>query len=122
MGFEFMDTLRIAILGFAIECNRFAPVSTRADFCSRAMLAGEALIDESRKPAPAMTPEIPAFVRVMDALGPWKPVPILFANAESGGPVQHSFFLEVLESFRQGLAAAPKLDGVYICEHGAAIT
>jgi len=117
-----MRAPRIAILGFAIECNRFAPVSTREDFCTRAMLAGDALIAEARKPAPAMTPEIPAFVRTMDARGPWQAVPILFANAESGGPVEHAFFVELVERFRQELTAALPLDGVYICEHGAAIT
>ncbi|GGF37517.1 microcystinase C [Aliidongia dinghuensis] len=69
-----------------------------------------------------MTPEIPAFVRRMDTLRPWTPAPILFANAESGGPVDHGFFVEILERFRQDLTAALPLDGVYICEHGAAIT
>jgi microcystin degradation protein MlrC len=117
-----MNAPRIAILGFAIECNRFAPPSTRADFETRAMFRAEALIDEARRDAPALTPEIPAFVRVMDATGPWEPVPILFANAESGGPVEHAFFLDVLEQMRRSLAAVQSLDGVYICEHGAAIT
>jgi microcystin degradation protein MlrC len=117
-----MRAPRIAILGFAIECNRFAPIATREDFFTRALLAGEELIVEARKAAPAMTPEIPAFVRTMDARGPWQPVPILFANAESGGPVDHAFFTEIHERFREELTAALPLDGVYICEHGAAIT
>ena len=116
-----MKSPRIAILGFAIECNRFAPVATRADFETRAMLRGQELIDEVRKPAPRTTPEIPAFVRVMDE-GRWTPVPILWANAESGGPVDHAFFLDVLGEMRATLKAAGALDGVYICEHGAAIT
>ena len=38
---------KIAILGFAIECNQFAPVSTRADFESRCLLGGDALIAEA---------------------------------------------------------------------------
>ncbi|CAG2134479.1 hypothetical protein LMG31506_01391 [Cupriavidus yeoncheonensis] len=117
-----MSNPRIAILGFAIESNRFAPVSTRADFVSRAYLAGNALLSDARAPAPAMTPEIPAFVRRMDAGGPWQPVPILFANAESGGAVDHAFFMETLAIFERGLRAALPLDAVYICEHGAAIT
>jgi microcystin degradation protein MlrC len=117
-----MRAPRIAILGFAIECNRFAPVSTREDFLARAMLAGDILMGEARKAAPAMTPEIPAFVRAMDARRAWRPVPILFANAESGGPVEHGFFIELLARFRRELGASMPLDGVYICEHGAAIT
>src|SRR6201746_968647 len=117
-----MKTPRIAILGFAIESNRFAPVSTRADFLSRAYLQDTALLLDARSEAPVMTPEIPAFVRTMDALRPWTPVPILFANAESGGPVEHTFFADTLREFEQRLHAALPLDAVYICEHGAAIT
>src|SRR5208283_6137371 len=95
-----MNKPRIAILGFAIESNRFAPVSTRADFVSRSFLAGERLLDEARSDAPAMTPEIPAFVRAIDAGAGWTPVPILSANAESGGPVDHAFFAETCAEFR----------------------
>ncbi|MET0185111.1 MAG: M81 family metallopeptidase [Achromobacter sp.] len=113
---------RIAILGFAIESNRFAPISTRDDFETRAYLSGDALMTDARSDAPAMTPEIPAFVRNMDAAGAWTPLPILFANAESGGPVEHGFFADTLSVFEAGLRAALPLDAVYICEHGAAIT
>jgi microcystin degradation protein MlrC len=113
---------RIAILGFAIECNRFAPVATAADFHSRAFFEGERLLEEVRKAAPATTPEIPAFVKAMDELRDWTPVPILFANAESGGPVDHEFFAQMLAQIRRGLAQAMPLDAVYVCEHGAAIT
>jgi microcystin degradation protein MlrC len=113
---------RIAILGFAIESNRFAPISTRADFLARAYLQGAALMDDARSEAPVMTPEIPAFVRAMDATRPWTPVPILFANAESGGAVEHAFFADVLAEFDRGLREALPVDAVYICEHGAAIT
>jgi microcystin degradation protein MlrC len=117
-----MKDPRIAILGFAIESNRFAPVSTRIDFTTRAYLSGAALIADAKSDAPRMTPEIPAFVRTMDKTRPWTPVPILFANAESGGPVDHAFFVDTLGEFERGLRAALPLDAVYICEHGAAIT
>lgn len=117
-----MTMAKVAILGFAIESNRFAPVSTRVDFVSRCYLAGDRLLAESRSPAPAMTPEIPAFVRAMDEAGAWTPAPILFANAESGGPVDHAFFEEACAAFREGLKGAMPVDAVYICEHGAAIT
>src|ERR1700752_1800411 len=109
---------RIAILGFAIECNRFAPVATAADFRARACFEGDRLLAEVRKEAPATTPEIPAFVRRLDEIGDRIPVPILFANAESGGPVEHGFFRETLAEFRCRLEQALPLDAVYICEHG----
>jgi microcystin degradation protein MlrC len=117
-----MPSHRIAILGFAIESNRFAPVSTRTDFEDRAYLAGDDLMRDARREAPRMTPEIPAFVKRMDAGADWTPVPILFTNAESGGPVEHGFFVDTLGEFERRLQAALPLDGVYICEHGAAIT
>jgi len=117
-----MSNPRIAILGFAIESNRFAPVSMKSDFVDRAYFAGEALLHEARSDAPALTPEIPAFVQRFDKNGPWTPVPILFANAESGGPVEHAFFLETLQAMERSLRASLPLDAVYICEHGAAIT
>lgn len=117
-----MSDPRVAILGFAIESNRFAPVATRADFVDRAYLGGDQLLADARSPAPVITPEIPAFIRRLDQSGAWTPVPILFANAESGGPVDHSFFKETLALMERGLRAALPLDAVYICEHGAAIT
>jgi microcystin degradation protein MlrC len=117
-----MPSHRIAILGFAIESNRFAPVSTRTDFEDRAYLAGDDLMRDARREAPRMTPEIPAFVRRMDTGADWTPVPILFSQAESGGPVEHGFFVDTLGEFERRLQAALPLDGVYICEHGAAIT
>lgn len=117
-----MSNPRIAILGFAIESNRFAPVSTKSDFVDRAYFTGEALLHEARSAAPALTPEIPAFVQCFDKNGPWTPVPILFANAESGGPVDHAFFLDTLHAMERSLRASLPLDAVYICEHGAAIT
>lgn len=113
---------RVAILGFAIECNKFAPVATRADFERRAWLAGEAIMAEARAASPRMLGETPGFVAAMDERGPWQPVPILLASAEPNGPVEHVVFAAMLDEMRRGLAAALPLDGVYICAHGAALT
>ena len=73
---------RIALLGFSIECNRFAPVATEADFAGRTLLRGEAMVTEARSAAPRMLAELPGFIADMDAAGPWQPVPILLAMAE----------------------------------------
>jgi microcystin degradation protein MlrC len=113
---------RIALLGFSIECNKFAPVATRADFEQRCYLAGDALLDEARAAAPRMLAETPGFVAAMDAAGPWRPVPILLAMAEPNGPVEHPFFAAMLAEMRRGLAEAGPLDGVYVCSHGAGLT
>ncbi len=114
---------RVALLGFSIECNRFAPPATRADFTGRCWVAGEALVADARSPAPAALGEMPGFVAAMDAAGPWQPVPILLAMAEPNGPVEHALFEEMWAIWKRGLEAARgKVDGVYCVLHGAGLT
>src|SRR5580698_5939948 len=104
---------RIAILGFSIECNRFAPVATREHF---GYFAGGDLVAEARLPAPRMLGEIPGFFADMDAAGDWAPVGIAFAAAEPNGPVDHVFFTELMTDIVHRLMAALPVDAVYICE------
>jgi microcystin degradation protein MlrC len=110
---------RVALLGFSIECNKFAPVATKAHFT---YLEGEAIAAEARARAPRMPPETPGFVAAMDALGPWMPVGIALAMSEPNGPVEHEFFIELLEVIERRLHAALPVDAVYIFAHGAALT
>jgi microcystin degradation protein MlrC len=112
----------IAVLGFSIECNKFAPPATKAHFLARTYLEGEAIIEEARRPTPTMLPETPGFVAAMDAAGPWTPVGIALAMSEPNGPVEHSFFEELLDTIERRLTAALPVDAVYFCAHGAAIT
>src|SRR2546428_165181 len=113
---------RIAILGFSIECNKFAPPATKAHFLARTYLEGDAILAEARGATPTMLPETPGFVAAMDAAGPWQPVGIALAMSEPNGPVEHGFFEELLATVGRRLTAAQPLDGVYICAHGAALT
>jgi microcystin degradation protein MlrC len=113
---------RIAILGFSIECNKFAPPATKAHFLARTYLEGEDILEEARRPTPTMLPETPGFVAAMDKAGPWVPVGIALAMSEPNGPVEHGFFEELLDTIEHRLKAALPLDGVYFCAHGAAIT
>ena len=113
---------RIAILGFSIECNKFAPPATKAHFLARTYLEGEDILEEARGATPTMLPETPGFVAAMDAAGPWQPVGIALAMSEPNGPVEHGFFVELLATISRRLTAALPLDGVYICAHGAALT
>ena len=62
------------------------------------------------------------FCGEMDKQGDWSPVPVLLAEAPPGGPAEHSFFMEILETMRDGLRKAAPLDGVYISEHGAGLS
>jgi microcystin degradation protein MlrC len=113
---------RIAVLGFSIECNKFAPPATKAHFLARTYLEGEAILEEARRPTPTMLPEMPGFVAAMDKMGPWVPVGIALAMSEPNGPVEHGFFAELVETIERRLKAALPVDGVYFCAHGAAIT
>lgn len=117
-----MNGPRIALLGFSIECNRFAPVATEADFASRTLIAGEAMVIDARSAAPRMLGELPGFVADMDEAGPWQPVPILLAMAEPNGPVEHAFFQRLMQQWEAGLRQAGRLDGVYCVMHGASLT
>lgn len=115
-------TPRIALLGFSIECNRFAPPAERVDFTSRCWLEGEAIVTDARSVAPRALAEMPGFVADMDAAGPWQPVPILLAMAEPNGPVRAALFAEMMAIWRKGLEAAKgKVDGVYCVMHGAGL-
>jgi len=97
---------RVALLGFSIECNKFAPPATKAHFLARTYLEGEDIVLEARGPAPTMLGETPGFVAAMDAAGPWNPVGVVLAMSEPNGPVEHSFFSELLETMTRRLTAA----------------
>jgi microcystin degradation protein MlrC len=113
---------RVAILGFSIECNRFAPVATKADFLAGTYLEGEAILAEARAPFPRMLAETPGFVAGMDAAGPWHPVGIALAMSAPNGPVEHDFFAELIDTIERRLKAALPVDAVYVCAHGAGLT
>jgi microcystin degradation protein MlrC len=113
---------RIALLGFSIECNKFAPPATEADFSARAYAAGDELLAETRAEHPRISHEMPALVAAMDRAGPWTPVPLRLAQAQPNGPVVHAFFERLMAEWRRGLEAAKPLDGVYVCAHGAGLT
>jgi microcystin degradation protein MlrC len=113
---------RVAILGFSIECNKFAPPATKEHFLARTYLEGDEIVAEARAPTPIMLPETPGFVGGMDASGAWAPIGIVLAMTEPNGPVEHSFFLELLETIERRLKAVLPVDAVYICSHGAALT
>src|SRR5215213_3817035 len=113
---------RIAILGFSIECNKFAPAATKAHFLARTYLEGEEILTEARSPTPTMLPETPGFVAAMESTGPWTPIGIALAMSEPNGPVQHAFFEELLGTIERRLNAVLPVDGSYIFAHGAALT
>jgi microcystin degradation protein MlrC len=112
----------VAVLGFSIECNKFAPPATKAHFLARTYLEGDAILSDARSATPTMLPETPGFVAAMDGSGPWTPLGIALAMTEPNGPVEHDFFVELLDTISRRLKAALPVDAVYICAHGAALT
>jgi microcystin degradation protein MlrC len=112
---------RIALLGFSIECNRFAPVTHEHDFAIRTLLRGEDILTDARGPAPRMLGELPGFIGEMDGGTPWEPVPLLLAMTEPNGPVDQGFFDSLVAEWETRLRAAGKVDGVYCVMHGAGL-
>src|SRR5438105_10421209 len=113
---------RVALLGFSIECNKFAPVATKAHFLARTYLEGDAIVEDARSATPCILPETPGFIAAMDASGAWTPVGIALAMTEPNGPVEHVFFVELLDTIERRLRAALPVEAVYICSHGAGLT
>jgi microcystin degradation protein MlrC len=113
---------RIALLGFSIECNRFAPVTHERDFAIRTLLRDDAIMADARGPAPRMLGELPGFIGDMDNAQPWEPVPLLLAMTEPNGPVEQGFFDSLMAEWEVRLKAAGRIDGVYCVMHGAGLT
>ncbi|MDP1839046.1 MAG: M81 family metallopeptidase [Reyranella sp.] len=112
---------RIAILGFAIECNRFSPVTTAADFEQDVDIRGNRIVSEARSGASITMPDLPGFFTEMDRTGNWTPVPLRVSLAQPGGPVEEVFFRDYLREIEAGLKASLPLDAVFISSHGAAL-
>src|SRR5262249_44270312 len=115
------DNPRIAVLGFAIECNRFAPVSTAADFENDVDIRGNRIVTEARAANAITLPDLPGFFTEMDRTGAWTPVPLRVSQAQPGGPVEESFFKGFLAEVGSGLKSVLPVDGVFISCHGAAL-
>ena len=114
-----MTSPRVAIFGLSLESNRWSRPASEEDFKSACWLEGDAILHEARLATPAMPMEAAAFVKAMDATGPWEPVPILIASSFPAGPIEQATFERVLAIMIAGLEAALPLDAAYICNHGA---
>ncbi len=115
------NTPRIAILGFAIECNRFSPVTSAADFARKVDIRGAQILEQARVGPCRTTLDLPGFVQQMDRTGPWSAVPLRIVLSNPGGPVEQEFFESFLEEIGSGLRDAGPLDGVFVVSHGAAL-
>ena len=113
---------RIALAGVSLETNAFAPVATEADFRARYYFEGEAIVAQARRAHSVISSEMSAFVRTLDATGPWEPAPAVLTDCPPWGPVDHVFFDATVEAITDRLAAAAPLDAVYVANHGAMVS
>jgi microcystin degradation protein MlrC len=112
---------RVALLGLSLESNRFSPTATEADFIGRYWFEGDEMLAAGRAPSSPIAQEAGSFIRLMDATGPWEPVPLILASGYPSGPIEGEFFRATLERMTEGLKAAMPLDAVYVCNHGAMV-
>ncbi len=114
-----MASPRVALMGMILESNRYAKPATRAGFESLTWMGGNSLLTEARKDTPVLAKEFSAFVRAMDATGPWTPVPTVLAACHPHGPVEEEVFEAYSEQALAGLSEP--VDAVYLCHHGAMV-
>ena len=71
---------KIAILGIHLESNKFAPPVGRVDFAEKFLAYGDELLIDSRSEYPMACATLTGFVREMDEIGPWTPVPLVYGE------------------------------------------
>lgn len=113
---------RIALAGIILESNAFAPVATEDEFRSRYYLEGEAIVAEAAKAHSVMPKEMTAFIRAMNATGPWQPLPTVLTGCQPAGPADDGFFRRTADAIVATLEKAGRVDGVYVANHGAMTT
>lgn len=113
---------RIAIGGFFLEANRWAPTTGADGFRQGFDAAGDALMAELRSSSTRLLGDSLGFMTAMDQAGDWEPVPLRMAGAEPGGPADHAFFDALCANLDARLKLAGPVDGVFLSMHGAALT
>jgi len=120
-----MSHPRVAIIGVWLESNRLAPVAAEKDFRDYYWLEGAAILEAARDPHPFIVGEAAAFVKTMDATGPWAPVPIMITGCHPWGAIDGRLMDRILARYRasliEAIADGGPLDAVYIANHGGMI-
>lgn len=114
--------IRIAVGGFLHETNTFAPSKAAYDdFVAGggwpAMVSGQALLDNTRNINIGMS----GFVDEAEKAG-WQLVPTVWCGASPSAHVQQDAYERIAKMITGGIAAAGRLDGVYLDLHGAMVT
>ena len=114
------DNPRIAVLGFAIECNRFSPVSTAEDFETDVDIRGNRIVTEGRAEASITLPDLPGFFSRWTAPAHGRPCPC--ASRRRNPAARSRRLLQgFLAEIGAGLKSVLPVDGVFVSCHGAAL-
>lgn len=105
---------RVAIVGFVLESNRFAPLSVREDFEKSCWEEGARISELARQPS-NLPGEIRGFYEKMDSYGEWTPAPLIVIGAPPGGPTSDEVWAEFMQKAEASLCAALPVDAVYVC-------
>ena len=113
-----MSTPRVAVVGFHLETNSFAPVTVREDFTANCWREGQEITTLARASS-NLPKEVAGFYAEMDRGGAWTPVPLIVVSAPPGGPASRAVWDEFMGKVRAGLEAAMPVDAVFVNNHGA---
>src|SRR6476660_8818374 len=113
---------RIAVGGFLHETNTFAPTkATYADFVHGggwpSMAQGADVLKVMRK----INIGLAGFVEAADTNG-WELIPTISCGASPSAHVTEDAYERIVKVMIDGIAAAGKLDAVYLDLHGAMVT
>lgn len=111
-------TPRVAILGFHLESNRFAPPTTKKDFQTQCWEEGSVISDLARSIS-HLPSEIVGFYERMDEKGEWEPVPLIVIAAPPGGPADTETWESFLNGVKTRLQQEEPVDAIYVANHGA---
>jgi microcystin degradation protein MlrC len=119
-------TKRIAFVRIMQETNALSPVETTlGDFENSHYVGGETLLRSVMPGGHELKgyfkkAELAGFVdAARGSKGEFEPVPIFSAWASSGGPLSTDVFETLEQRMVDGLRAAGRIDGIYVCLHGA---
>jgi microcystin degradation protein MlrC len=117
-SFDQDEKMVIVFAEFMHEVNSFSPViTTERDFRADHLFYGE----DARESGLKEKKQLAGFLKAVDKLGKGniENVPLLHAKSMSGGPVDSVFYQHIKTSILEGIAAQPKVDGIYLSMHGA---
>ena len=86
---------KIAICGFNLESNRFAPTCAESDFRENMFFVDQEISDEARKDSPAIHLGVKGFYSEMNKLfghdDDWIDVPTMVIRSRPAGPAKRHF-------------------------------